>query len=130
VELRDSLLDVGTFDRPRLSREDGRLVGSCCRDCGATSWPSRALCHRCGSASVHETLIGPEGTLVSYTVVWVPRPGIEAPYTIGEVELPERVTVFAHIHGVADGASVPLPVRLAVADEGHVPPFHFEVATA
>ncbi len=130
MELRDSLLDVGTYDRPRVSREDGCLVGSRCRACGAASWPSRAVCHRCGSPSTHETLLGPDGTLTSYTVVWVPRPGIEAPYTIGEVAVSGGVTVFAHVHGLPDGATVPLPGRIVVAAEERVPPFWFEPAPA
>jgi uncharacterized OB-fold protein len=126
VELRDSFGDVGTLERPRVSRDDGCLVGSRCDACGTASWPSRAVCHRCVSSATRETLLGPEGTLTSYTRVWVPRPGIEAPYTIGEVAVAGGVTVFAHVHGLAEGATVPQPGRVVVGSEDSVPPFWFE----
>jgi uncharacterized OB-fold protein len=129
VELRDSLLHVDTHDRLRLSRVDRRLVGARCRSCGAAAWPSRAVCHVCGSIDVGEVLLEPTGTLVTFTTVWVSRPGLEAPYTLGQVMLDDHVGLFAHVRGLPDDARVPLRVRLSVApSEADVPPFWFEPA--
>src|SRR5207249_650862 len=83
-------------ERPRLDRETDRLVGSRCTDCGAGSWPGRAVCHRCGSTAVQEWALPPEGRLLSVTTVRVPKPGLESPYVIGEVELAEGLRVYAH----------------------------------
>lgn len=113
--------------RPRLERDGGRLVGSRCLTCGAVSWPSRAICHRCGAAPMAETAFSPTGSLLTYTTVWVGRPGLEPPYLLGQVKIDEGPLVFAHVRALAPDARVPLPVRLAVAaKEDALPPFWFE----
>lgn len=67
------------------------------------------------------------GTLSTYTVVWVARPGIDVPYTLGQVKLDDGPLVFGHVRGLGAGAHVPLRVRLAVAsEETAFPPFWFE----
>jgi uncharacterized protein len=116
-----------TQDRDRVDREAGRLVGTGCRSCGAVSWPARAICHRCGSADGEPRLLSGEGRVVTYTTVHVPRPGLEPPYILGQVDLPEGVLVFAHLRGLPDDARVPLDVRIVLAEEAEaVPPFWFE----
>jgi uncharacterized OB-fold protein len=76
---------------------------------------------------MHESSFAPSGNLVTYTTVWVARPGIEPPYTIGQVKLDDGPLVFGHIRGLVDGMTVPSPVRLVVADDtASVPPFWFE----
>lgn len=116
-----------TGTRKRLDWERGRLVGSCCQRCGAVSWPSRAICHRCGSAGVAELALGTEGVLVTHTTVWVPRPGVPAPYVLGQVDLPEGVRIFVHVHGLPEGIQTPYPVHMVLAEqEDAVPPFWFE----
>lgn len=116
-----------TKARRRVDREQVRLVGSRCSQCGMSSWPQRAVCPRCGAAPMAASAFGPAGTLLSYTTVWVPRPGIEPPYTLGQVHVEDGPVVFTHVRGVREGMTVPLPVRMVVAeDPAAVPPFWFE----
>jgi hypothetical protein len=53
------------------------------------------------------------GTLLSHTQVWVARPGLPSPYTLGQIEIGDAV-FFAHVRGLADDAKVPTPVRVVV----------------
>jgi uncharacterized OB-fold protein len=70
----------------------------------------------------------PTGALVTFTTVWVPRPGIEPPYTIGQVKLDDGPLVFGHVRGLAADAHVPCPVRVVVAEKDDAfPPFWFDV---
>jgi len=116
-----------TATRARLDRAAGALVGSRCLRCGTYSWPERAVCHHCGAAEPEPATLSPRGTLVTHTTVWVPRPPLEPPFTLGQVELPEGVLVFAHVRGLAGDDRVPLPVELRLAErDDDVPPFWFE----
>lgn len=116
-----------TGERTRIDATLGALVGSRCDDCGAVSWPSRAICHRCGLPAMRETVFSSEGQLLTYTTVWVARPGIEPPYTIGQVSLDEGPLVFGHVRGLVDGMKVPARVQLVVSpDVASIPPFWFE----
>jgi uncharacterized OB-fold protein len=120
-------LDATPFPaRPTMDRATGRLIGSRCRKCGSVSWPMRPVCQRCGSADSEERQLSDRGTLITYTKVWVPRPGLETPYILGQVDLEDGVRVFAHGHGMSE-QTVPLAVRLVLAElDGSVPPFFFE----
>lgn len=105
---------VGGSRPRRFDREIGRLVGSRCAVCGGLSWPARAVCDRCGSPDLREVLLEQTGTLVSVTRVWVPRPGLPSPYSLGQVWLAGGLGVFAHVRAVPDEAKVPLPVHLVL----------------
>ena len=114
-------------ERPRMDRASGVLVGSRCDACGATSWPGRTGCHRCGRLAMEPTSFASTGSLLTCTTVWVGRPGLEPPYTIGQVKLDEGPLIFGHVRGLADAALMPLAVRLVMAASGaDIPPFWFE----
>ncbi|HKP17913.1 MAG TPA: zinc ribbon domain-containing protein [Gaiellaceae bacterium] len=118
---------LGTLQRPRMDRERGCLVGSRCRECGIPSWPGRAYCFSCGSSDVEEAAFSTGGLLGTFTTVWVERPGLEAPYTLGQVTLADGVSLYAHVRGLAEDARVPLPVHLVLADgDDAFPAFWFE----
>lgn len=127
MELTGATEMPATAERTRIDGELGALVGSRCTDCSAVSWPSRAICHRCGMPAMREMVFSADGQLLTYTTVWVARPGIEPPYTIGQVKLYDGPLVFAHVRGLVEGTTVPTPVRMVVSPEpAAVPPFWFE----
>lgn len=126
MDLTAALEATPTQERPRVDRDAGRLVGSRCQNCGTASWPGRAVCHRCGSAAIEGLAFESTGTLITHTTVWVPRPGLEPPYTLAQIDLPEGVRVFAHLRELTPEHRVPFPVRLVIApEETAVPPFWF-----
>ena len=68
-----------------------------------------------------------EGSLLSYTTVWVQRPGLPSPYVLGQVDLGDGATIFAHVRELPETTVVPIPVRVRLdADESAVPRFWFE----
>jgi uncharacterized OB-fold protein len=127
MELTRALDVQGTAQRIRVDRDAGVLVGSRCEGCGATSWPARAICHRCGRAGMEQWRFSAQGTLLTHTEVWTPRPGLEVPYRLGQVQVTDGPAVFCHIRELVPGRPVPLPVHVVLADdEASVPPFWFE----
>jgi len=130
VDLSKALEVAGTNERPRFDRARGVLIGSRCSACGATSWPARAVCHSCGAPAPEATELGPRGSLLTYTTVWVSRPGLPNPYLLGQVDLGNSVKVFGHLRSMPADARVPLHVHLVVeSDEQAFPPFWFEPET-
>lgn len=112
------------LERARFDPVAGVLVGSRCAECGARSWPARAVCARCGSVAVAESPLPPEGSLLSFTTVWVARPGLSTPYVLGQADFSDGATVFAHVRGLDPDTRVPTPVRAVIsADESAVPRF-------
>jgi hypothetical protein len=114
MELIDLYGPDATSRRRNLDRERGLLVGSTCPCCGASSWPGRVICHRCGKDMTLDVELPATGTLLSYTRVWVARPGLPSPYTLGQIEIADAV-FFAHVRGLADDAKVPTPVQVVIS---------------
>ena len=83
----------GYFTVPDDPAEPPRLLGSRCEDCGEHFFPRRAVCAKCLSERMADVLLGPRGTLYSYTFVHFPLFGsmrIEhVGYGVGQVDLPE-----------------------------------------
>jgi uncharacterized OB-fold protein len=79
----------------RQTPQGKRLSGSRCGHCGTTHFPPTALCFACLSEAVEEVALDPVGTLFSYTTVYMKTAHFEPPYSIGYVDLPEGVRVFA-----------------------------------
>ncbi len=76
---------------------------------------------------MEQTAFSGSGQLLTYTTVWVPRPGLEPPYTLGQVKLGDGPVVFGHVRRLPDEARVPVAVRLVTAaDPEAVPMFWFE----
>jgi uncharacterized OB-fold protein len=124
MELTEADNATPFLQRVRFDAEAGLLVGSLCSICGARSWPARAACARCGSVAVSQATLPREGSLVSYTVVWVARPGLSTPYMLGQADFGDGASVFAHVRGLASDVRVPTPVRAVIsADESAVPRF-------
>src|ERR1700728_3098231 len=125
-------LDVpNTGARPRFDRVSGRLIGSICQRCAATSWPMRAVCHRCGYAPATQTAFSTSGTLLSFTTVWVSRPGVPAPYILAQVKLDQGPLIVSHARGLGPNLRTPAPVTLILGeDPDAVPAFWFELPKA
>lgn len=128
MDVSAALSSLSTQDRPRADLDRGCLCGTRCTNCGAPSWPARSVCHRCGSAVIDSVCFESTGSLLTYTTVWVPRPGLTVPYTLGQVYVDDDgPLVFGHIRGLAEGVKVPYRVRLRLAeDRDDIPWYWFE----
>ena len=128
MDLTPGLQSPLTGERPRVDYEQKYLVGARCTNCETPSWPARSVCHRCGSAALALANFKPTGSLITHTTVWVPRPSLDVPYTLGQIELDGNgPVVFGHVRGINGEFKVPCPVRLFLAkDPDTVPWYWFE----
>jgi uncharacterized OB-fold protein len=79
--------------------KDGRLMGSKCKKCGATSFPPRADCESCMSGDFEFFEMTGKGTLHTFTKVVAAPTGFEdvVPYIVGVVDLEEGGRALAWI---------------------------------
>lgn len=125
--LSDALATANTSQRRRADYESTALVGSRCQDCSVPAWPSRAVCHQCGSPRVSEEVFSPTGTLITHTMVHIALPGLPAPYMLGQVHLDDAgPLVFAQVRNLEADASVPRSVRVALGGADDSPWYWFE----
>ena len=86
-------LKQGYFTVPADRSEPPRLIGTRCEDCGEHFFPKRAVCAKCLSERTVEALLGPRGTLYSYTFVHFPLFGStrmeHVGYGVGQVDMAE-----------------------------------------
>jgi uncharacterized OB-fold protein len=71
--------------------KDGRIMGSRCKKCGATSFPPRADCEVCMSPDFEFFEISGKATLNTFTKIVAAPTGFEdvTPYIVGLVDLEE-----------------------------------------
>jgi uncharacterized OB-fold protein len=71
--------------------KDGRLMGSRCKKCGATSFPPRADCAACMSGDFEFFEISGKAKLNTFTKIVAAPTGFEdvSPYIVGVVDLEE-----------------------------------------
>jgi len=96
-------IEPGFFTIPEREAEPPRLLGSRCRDCGESFFPRRVVCARCLSEALSDVVLGPRGTLYTWTYVHVPlfdslRAEVGG-YGVGQVDLPEGPRVQAVLSG-------------------------------
>lgn len=116
-----------TAERRRGDTHAQALVGTRCQDCTVPCWPSRAVCHQCGSANVTEEVFASSGQLVTHTMSHVARPGVAVPYMLGQVQLDgDGPQVFGQVRELAADAAVPCAVRTVVGAGDDVPWYWFE----
>lgn len=126
MELTAALDQPNVPDRPRFRREDEVLVGSLCASCGKRLWPARAVCPACQSAQIGLVNLAPSGRLITFSTVWVARPGLDTPYVLAQVELDDGVRLFAHVRHLSNPRAGDR-VRLVFGDDdSQIPPFWFE----
>jgi len=97
--------------------EGGRLVGNKCKSCGQIFFPQVQTCLNCFHKELEEIPLSRQGELYSYTKAYMPASRFQPPYTVGYVNLPEGVRVFAPLKEV-EGQSfkVGLPMKLVIEE--------------
>jgi benzoylsuccinyl-CoA thiolase BbsA subunit len=77
------------------------LKGYRCKKCGQLDFPKLSLCANCWGEEFEMVALSKTGELYSYAEILVGQPGMETPYTIGYIDLPEKIRVFAQLEGAA-----------------------------
>jgi uncharacterized OB-fold protein len=73
------------------------LVGSRCEACKKVFFPKKEVCPRCFDGELKEVPLSKKGKLHSYTLSVMGIPGIETPYVVGFIDLPEGIKLFSVI---------------------------------
>jgi len=101
------------LDRPvndtsyELFLNEGKIMGTKCKKCGALSLPPRPICISCHGNEMEWVPFRGEGKLAAFTDILVAPPymtkegfGRNNPYVVGVVELKEGVRTVARITGI------------------------------
>lgn len=83
-------------------RDRKQIVGLRCPRCRAVSVPPRPHCPACTVAGQEWVDVGPQGTLVTWTVVRAAAPGLDpapVPYVFGAIRLDGADTALVHLVG-------------------------------
>ncbi|MDH5696675.1 MAG: Zn-ribbon domain-containing OB-fold protein [Dehalococcoidia bacterium] len=90
------------FTMPSSPDEESHMMGSRCNSCSEVFFPKQNICPNCSKEDMEELILSRRGQLYSYTVVRQ-RPsdykGVNVPYALGQIELPERVRVTSLLVG-------------------------------
>ncbi len=86
---------------PGVAGQKPYLMGSRCKQCGATYLGTRMACSRCFSTEgMDEVKLSDKGELHVFSIVHQSAPGVPTPYVAAIVDLPEGVSVRCNINGV------------------------------
>jgi uncharacterized OB-fold protein len=109
-------IEPGFFTIPNDPHEPPRLLGCRCRACGEHLFPRRQVCAACLAEDLEDTLLGPRGTLYTYTYVRVPFFGSKRAdsggYGVGQVDLPEGPRVQAVLSGGPEDFRIGMEMEL------------------
>ncbi len=96
--------------------KDGRLMGSRCTSCGATSFPPRADCEECMSGEFEFLELSGKARLHTFTKIVAAPTGFEdlAPYLVGVVDLEEGGRALAWFGDTIDEDEVEIGMELQV----------------
>ncbi len=77
------------------------LMGSRCKNCGATYLGARMACSKCFNTDpMDDVKLSDHGELHVFSIVHQSAPGVPTPYVAAIVDLPEGVSVRTNIAGV------------------------------
>jgi uncharacterized OB-fold protein len=77
--------------------EGTALMGIRCEACKKVFFPKKEVCPECFDGELREVPLSKKGTLHSYTLSVMGIPGMETPYVVGFIDLPEGIKLFSVI---------------------------------
>ena len=109
-------IEPGYFTVPDDPDAAPRLLGSRCEACGEVLFPRRLICAKCLHRGTEDVLLGPRGTLYTYTYVHIPMFGkLNAEvsgYGVGQIDLPEGPRVQSVLLGGPDDFRISMEMEL------------------
>jgi uncharacterized OB-fold protein len=88
------------FNAYREALKEGKFVGLKCNQCQAYTVPPRKVCAECGSEDMEIVPLSGKGEIQTFTTVFVPPEGFEAPFIVAMVKLDEGPWVMGNVEGV------------------------------
>ena len=87
IPLREDLFREGP--------DGGALLGCRCRSCGTSFFPKGVICLKCHEDKLEEISLSKRGKLYSHATALMPAANFKPPYSVGYIDLPEDIRVFA-----------------------------------
>jgi len=80
-------------------KEKGQFMGSPCTACGEVYVPPKLYCEKCMAELKDWVKVGPDGTLESWTELWVGLDGsrLAEPQLVGLIRLDQATTSLVHV---------------------------------
>jgi uncharacterized OB-fold protein len=99
--------------------KDGHLMGSRCKQCGATSFPPRADCDQCLSGEFEFVEVSGKAQLHTFTKIVAAPTGFEdvAPYVVGVVDLVEGGRALAWFGETIEEDEIEIGMQLQVVPQ-------------
>ncbi|MBJ8346951.1 Zn-ribbon domain-containing OB-fold protein [Antrihabitans sp. YC2-6] len=104
-------IETNPHESVALVRREGRIVGSCCVECGQAAFPPVRVCRNCRASNLEERTFADHGNLYSYTVVHVSS-ARAVPYAVGYVDLADGLRVLGDLDISPDALACDTQVRL------------------
>ena len=79
---------------------EGKLLGLKCNHCGQYTVPPQMVCSECGSEDMEISEVSRNGEVQTFTVIYIPVEGFEAPYIVALIKLEVGPLVTANIIGI------------------------------
>ena len=89
-----------TFNTYKNALKEGKFLGLKCNQCGAYIAPPRKVCNECGSEDMEIVPLSGKGEIQTFTVIFVPPEGFEAPFVVAMAKLDEGPWVMGNVEGV------------------------------
>jgi hypothetical protein len=109
-------IEEGYFTVPDDAGETPRLLGSRCPNCGEYFFPRRMVCANCLHEGCEEVLLGPHGSIYTWTYVHVPlfakKDAKVEGYGVGQVDLDEGPRVQSILVGGPGDFEIGMEVEL------------------
>ena len=109
-------IEPGYFNIPDDPEKPPQLLGSRCSACAEVFFPRRIVCAKCLARDTQDVLLGPRGSLYTYTYCHVPMFGkLDAKvsgYAVGQVDLPEGPRVQSVLTGGPDDFRIGMELEL------------------
>jgi uncharacterized OB-fold protein len=84
------ILESSWFDASANS-----LCGNKCANCGKVHFPKKEICSECSHDQLSNVSLSKKGILHTFAISYLGIPGIEIPYAMGFIDLPEKIKIFS-----------------------------------
>ena len=77
--------------------KEGKFLGLKCNQCGAYTVPPQKVCSQCRSENMEIVELSRNGEVQTFTVIYIPAEGFNAPYIVALIRLEEGPWVTASV---------------------------------
>jgi uncharacterized OB-fold protein len=92
------------------------LLANKCKSCGQIFFPKVKFCLSCFNEGMEDVILSRRGELYSYSTAYMPSSYFKPPHTVGYINLPEGLRIFAPLK-VEEGQALKVGIEMEVVIE-------------